>query len=300
MENNNNIFSIEEETRNGYHISTAMKKVWKEELDLLCELDRACKELGLRFFLDSGTLLGAIRDGHFIPWDDDIDVIMLREDYDILVHENKRMFQEPYFFQCVYTDIDYPRGHAQLRKKGTCAMIPYEATHVLFDQSIFIDIFVLDGIPDSTTELVKQFKQKQKIKRKMDIIGIPASTKPLNTIIKKMMRLVYKVFYPDISTLYSKYESICKKYSNTSMYIDKIMFREKSEGVYKLRRDSYRESIDVMFEGKMFPVPIGYDDVLRTFYGDDYLIPSKAPTTHGSLIFSTDKSYKEVLREMNK
>ena len=68
-----------EEDRLGFHIDRQRKELWAIELDMLYELDRVCKKLNVKYFLEAGTLLGAARDGLFIPWDDDIDVSMLRE-----------------------------------------------------------------------------------------------------------------------------------------------------------------------------------------------------------------------------
>ena len=117
---------LNEEIRNGYVVSSQMKEVWAIELDLLVEFDRVCKEIGVKYFLDSGTLLGAVRHKGFIPWDDDIDVSMLREDYDRLVQRGPSLFKAPYFFQCAYTDEGYYRFHAQLRNSETTGMLPYE------------------------------------------------------------------------------------------------------------------------------------------------------------------------------
>ena len=82
--------SLDEETRNGYCISAEMKKLWNVQFDLLMQLDQVCRKIGAKYFLDSGTLLGAVREGGFIPGDDDIDVILLREDYDLLLRDGQR------------------------------------------------------------------------------------------------------------------------------------------------------------------------------------------------------------------
>ena len=286
------------ETRLGFTISAEMKKIWAIELDLLRELDAVCKTLGISYFLDCGTLLGAVRDHHFIPWDDDIDVIMPREDYEIL-KKNGSLFKSSFFFQTAYTDKEYPRGHAQLRKKNTCAMIPYEAKHVKFDQGIFIDIFVLDGVPESPEELRDFFAEKNKLMQVLETIGIPASTKPLNQIIKKLIRPFLKMKYPSFKDLFRKYESLCRRYEDSG-FADKIMFRDDPEKTFMLRKEWFSGSIPWEFEGGFFPIPVGYADVLKTYYGDDYLTPANAPTAHGGLILDAERSYKYVLAEMRK
>ena len=80
-----------------YKVSPKREKVWKIELDILMELDRICRKFGLRYFLDSGTLLGAVRHKGFIPWDDDIDLLMPRKDYDKLIEIASQELSFPYY-----------------------------------------------------------------------------------------------------------------------------------------------------------------------------------------------------------
>lgn len=86
-----------EEYKCGFKVDVLRKKVWAIEIDLLLEFDRVCKMHGLRYFLAFGSLLGAIRHQGFIPWDDDMDVVMPRDDYQKLwMYADD--FKEPYFF----------------------------------------------------------------------------------------------------------------------------------------------------------------------------------------------------------
>ena len=86
------------EVRCGYEVSAKMKKIWAVELDLLAKFIDVCNKHELNYFVDGGTLLGAVRHKGFIPWDDDVDVIMPREDYDKLFEIAAQEFQYPYFF----------------------------------------------------------------------------------------------------------------------------------------------------------------------------------------------------------
>ena len=145
---------FDEQDRLGFHIDRKRKELWAIELDMLYELDRVCNKLNVQYFLDGGTLLGAARDGHIIPWDDDIDVSMLRKDYDVFLHEAPKEFEPPFFLQTGYTEKNYFRGHCQLRRSDTCAILPGELGKVYYNQGIFLDIFVLDELfPEQTEEL---------------------------------------------------------------------------------------------------------------------------------------------------
>ena len=135
---------FKEEERCGFTVSADMKKVWAAQLDLLERFQEVCHRHGLRFFASGGTLLGAIRHKGYIPWDEDIDIMMMREDYEKLLAIAPQEFTAPYFFQTAWNDKQYSRGHAQLRNSNTTAVLADEADrHYPFNQGIFIDIFPL-------------------------------------------------------------------------------------------------------------------------------------------------------------
>ena len=104
-----------EEERCGYLITEKMKRVWAVQLAMVDEVERICRKYGLRYFADSGTLIGAVRDRGYIPWDDDIDLAMLREDYDRFVKVAPRELKEGLKLQTVYTEDNY---HAALDCSG--------------------------------------------------------------------------------------------------------------------------------------------------------------------------------------
>lgn len=138
---------LNEETRGGYTVSSEMKKVWAVELDLLQYLLEVCERHNLRIYAEGGTLLGAVRHKGYIPWDDDIDMIMLREDYDKLMSLADE-FKHPYFLQNVYTDAHYTHRHAQIRNCNTACWAKHaKKRREKYNQGIFIDIFPADNMP---------------------------------------------------------------------------------------------------------------------------------------------------------
>lgn len=269
-----------EEERWGYVTPAAMKQVWAVELDLLCEFDRVCKKLGLRYFLDSGTLLGAVRDGRFIPWDDDIDVIMLREDYDRLTALGPAEFKEPMFLQNAYTDIDYRRGLSQLRRSDTTFILEREVEKRLpFNQGICIDIFVLDGLaPEGEVE--RHFAEKQAVRKQIGDLAKQPGHDPM--AVRKLFR---------------QYDGICKRYADAEL-LDTVMWKPDTQKLVYVKREWFSKSVELEFEGHLFPAPIGYHEVMAQYYGPDYMTPRTLPSDHGGVIWDVNVPYTQTLCAM--
>lgn len=106
---------LEEEIRDEFLVDVKRKQVWAVELDLFLKFVTVCRKYNLRYYADSGTLLGAVRHQGFIPWDDDMDFVMFRDDYDKLCEVGEKEFGHPYFFQSERTDPGTIRGHIQIR-----------------------------------------------------------------------------------------------------------------------------------------------------------------------------------------
>ena len=293
-----------EEVRCGYKITSEMKKVWAVELDLLNELDKVCKKHNIKYFADSGTLLGAVRHKGFIPWDDDIDVVMLREDYEKLCKIAKAEFIKPYFFQTNKTDVHYYRGHAQLRNCETTGALENEINVVSFNQGIFIDIFPLDTIPFEAREFYRWIKEKNKAFYNLHFFNIAynSSTKENKYSIKHILKIIRQHLFKFLCSfsnehkVFDKYMQVCKKYSSNDKnfeFVDKVAFRYSNKFV-RIRKEWFTDILYVDFEIIRIPIPYKYNEVLTAFYGD-WKKPAKISTAHGSVVFDVDKSYKKYL-----
>ncbi len=284
-----------EEIRGNYKVSARMKKVWAVELDLLHKLLEVCQKYDLKCYADAGTLLGAVRHKGFIPWDDDIDVVMFREDYEKLRAVAQEEFKEPYFFQCAYTDTNYMRGHAQIRNSDTTA-ITYREVKRKLDRNygIFLDIFVLDGVFQNKF-LLKMQRLIVNICREGMFVLITRDEQLTKRqgIEKKLLRL----FRMNRVKLYKIMDTALKRSAvERSEMVAPLGFIH--ETVKRIRDKHLYDKLEWMeFECMKIPAPGGYHEFLTHRYGD-YQKPVQVPTTHGGVYFDPDRSYKEYLEDM--
>ncbi|MCH5174682.1 MAG: LicD family protein [Prevotellaceae bacterium] len=295
---------FEEEERCGYKVSTQMKKIWAVELDLLKEFARVCTKYNITFYLDGGSLLGAVRHQGIIPWDDDIDVMMFRKDYNKLCEIGNEEFHHPYFFQTEYTDKGTLRGHIQLRNSETTGILKSEYdTGRHFNQGIFLDIFPLDNVPNDMSERENYLKSMEKLRKQY-------KKRASQTIYYKfrlrknifamgrdlLVHMLYKIWpscsFCDYEAIYKKSEILSQSYNNTET--ENVVLVPFYKNNYIRKRSWYRDIVYLPFEFMSMPAPIDYDELLTKAYGDyhKYVIGT---SIHGGIIFDTEKSYKEYL-----
>lgn len=285
-------FFLEEE-RDGYLVSAQVKQLWAVQLDLLCELDRVCKKYNLKYILDYGTLIGAIRHKGFIPWDDDVDVSMLREDYDILMEVGPKEFKHPYFLQNRDTEKGYDTTLAKLRRSDTTFIMTENTKHrTTYNQGIFIDIFVFDNLPSNDKDVVSKIGQEsyEAFLHMYALSHRPGLHDGVKLPLTIARYLYYKVRYGSAEKEYERIKKMAKAYPPGD-YVGDIMFMEM---ICRPRR-WFETIIEVPFEHLSFPVPAHYDEVLRDYYGD-YMTPIQGTALHSLVFFDAGRSYKEYLK----
>ena len=293
---------LDEEVRDGYKVSHEMKKVWAVELDLLAEFQRVCKKHNIKYIASGGTMLGAVRHKGFIPWDDDIDLMMLREEYEKLCKVAPLEFKHPYFFQTETTDPGYMRGFARLRNSETTAIPDYENGFILtINQGIFIDIFPMDNLvedkillkqqSDESKYLYDKYLQKSKYNYRF-MKGNTIKNKILRTLLPLYRKLLYNIQRPD--KILKKRDLVCQRYNKvTTKYVSLLSFQFDNR-VHDIKREDMNHLIISDFEFLKIPNISNYDEALHWKFGD-YLKPVISPTYHQGMLYDADKCYKEYL-----
>lgn len=282
---------FETEVRNGFLVDTTRKKVWAVEIDLLLQLDRVCKKYGLQYYLMFGSLLGAIRHDGYIPWDDDLDVSMPRRDYEILLKVAPQEFKEPYFFQIPETDPGYYYTFAKIRNSNTSAfsnLFQYQR----FNMGLLLDILPVDVC--DPLDVQENFINIQKLTLENSTY-MRMSNHHLSELDRQRVRN-YQGGVP--YETYQQIQRIAMKYEDKRELYDKRIVAVFTG--YKCEKMVF-DAVDLSeieyhaFEGFSFPIPKGYDRVLRVTYGDYMQFPpiEERGMRHIEFGIDPDKSYKE-------
>lgn len=292
---------LDEEVRCGYTVSTEMKKLWAVELDLLVEFDRVCRKNDITYFVGFGTLLGAIRHQGFIPWDDDIDVIMYRDEYEKLTQIAEQEFQYPYFFHSPHTDPGLVSGGSRLRNSKTTLISDFEHKRPYQNKGIFIDVFVLDNLPDGEFWLKMHkliLKCYWRILRYASYYGEYFGTGKTLSLKKRFVggiALALKRIW-GIEQLCDGYTKLCSKYQGKSTKCNGPVEFSRGRIVFLKEFHDLNDITYVPFEHIKVPIPNCYDEILSVLYGD-YMTMKKVPATHRWLSFNLEIPYKEYCPE---
>ncbi len=248
-----------------------LRRLQLVQLELLEELDRVCRKHGIRYLMDGGTMIGAVRHKGFIPWDDDIDVAMLREDYEQFKTVTCDLNSNLCFFQDHTTDPCYRWGYGKLRKKGT-SFIRKGQEHIQCQDGVFIDIFPFDDIP------------KSRCMQKLQDIYLFCLRKVLWAEVGKVTcRGIWRMWYCLLAKIphklvLAKIDAIAAKSRNDSpCKVRILMFPAFSKkGEYGLNKRVLLEVEEFEFERRMFLGYKNFDERLSAEYGDYMKLPPEA------------------------
>ena len=255
------------------------------------------KKSDAKYYVSGGTLLGAVRHKGYIPWDDDIDIVMFREDYDKLVSIAPSAFSAPYDFMVSGKIEHFFRGHAQLRNSMTTGILPSELEQKYsFNQGLWLDIFPIDSVPkQNKKELFFYFKLSIMKKCLRNRAGI-THKKLISKTLYMFLLLWEKVTGDNFQRAHNRYEDECRKMSDKyNKHVSLLEFFVKPKPKYIWKKLDFEQSIEMPFEFISVPAPKGYDNILRTQYGN-YMQPVQGGNCHGSAIMDPERPYTEYLK----
>lgn len=242
----------------------------KAETEMLFEVDRICKENEVEYFLIGGTLLGAERHKGFIPWDDDIDICMMRGDYEKFRKICPSKLSEKYAYQSHRTDKNIHYIFDKIRLKNTYFSSEHSNNFDTIQNGVFLDIFVFDKTSD-----IKFFQKLHValIVMLRRLIHVKWTNKPVNgrfALISKLLLPILRLL--PFSLFHNMFEKILRFYERkkthnildgTGLYIKKGALPAE-----------WMEKIEAIpFENGLFPAPVKRGNYLKMWYGDDYMNP---------------------------
>lgn len=260
-----------------------------KQLELLKELDRVCKIVGAKYYLSSGTCLGALRHQGFIPWDDDIDVYMYWRDAEKLLNHSD-VFREKFFLQCKKTDPDIKTTHYRLRDSSTSIFLE-EDKNLNCNHGIFIDIYILYPYPDKVL-YAKKLIFDSFIYRILVAGDGPQNHGKIAKILGKGINILYrgKRAKNKINSIENEY-----RYNGGKRYLATYFGRDVSffhSIIYP--RIWFTQPVQLNFEDMIVNCPGNVHEYCKKQYGDTYmdLPPKEKQIPHHDYIFrSVDEPY---------
>lgn len=272
---------FEDEVRDGFYVTSDMKHAWAAQLEVLNDVDKACRENGIQYFAEWGTLLGAVRHHGFIPWDDDMDICMKRPDYNRFLQIAEQIMPEGYKIFNISSDEN---NDNMLSRIINGRAINFEKTHLEkfhgFPYVAGIDIFPLDFIApnkeddDFQCELISIVNSVAKFIRTLqeneESIN-EENLQELNLRINQIEELCGVEIDRDkdlAQQLNVLVDRLCGLYTEEESQYVTIMTLWTENRQYKFPKEYYSKTVRLPFENITIPVPYSYDAILKKKYGD--------------------------------
>lgn len=250
-----------------FHYDGKLDAIKQLEIEMMEEIKRICEKHGIKYFLVGGSLLGAIRHKGFIPWDDDLDFGMLREDFEKFKKVAPAELNPKYAYQSYETEPESHYIFDKIRLKDTFFTTKFSDLFEI-ENGLFIDILIYDKTAKSPK---LQKMHTDNLRRWSRIMNIRWVNKPRKNVAYKFskfalpfMRLFPLKFYHMFFNIMLKWY----KHSSSTWAIDGVG-QNIERGAFPI--EWFEETIDVPFENTTFPVPKEYDEYLRHWYGNNYM-----------------------------
>ena len=286
-----------DEVREGFYVSETMKHYWAAEIKVLSEIDKICRRHDCKWFADSGTLLGIVRHKGFIPWDDDIDITMLRDDLEKFLTFAREELPDGYVILSTEDVAEYENPFCRITNSNVIDK------RMNFLENNFgcpfiagVDIFPLDNIyMDSEKEKNREERARYVFFTYKGVLEKKYNDDVLQNRIERIEQ-ENNVIIDSINikkSLLDLFVNISKECKDERTKEVAVMYRWVSEGIGKFLRAYYDEWEDMPFETTLLRTPLKYHEILSLYYGD-YMTVVKGTAIHDYPIY---KSQEDLFRE---
>ena len=268
-----------------------LRRLQLTQLSILKATVKVLNEDNIKYFLIGGSCLGAVRHNGFIPWDDDVDIGIFREDYNKLPEIFKKL-PDNMFYQGYFNEVEYPYNFSKVRMKNT-TMLQAGDDHLNMHHGIYIDIFALDNAPGRVEDFEKYYNKvkKWKLLQSAYYLGDYKNSmkrKLSHRIIKKLVRTFFSG-----KKIHEELEKKLLKYMNTEASYVANLCGQRDLKEFE-RKDVYGEGLKMQFEDDVFIIPEKYDEYLSGLYGNYMEFPplEERGTDHNNILISFDKEHQ--------
>ena len=270
-------------------MSVTIKELQMALLDELVDIDAICKKHDIHYVLSAGTALGAVRHKGFIPWDDDLDIMMMRSDYERFLAVAPEEFRSRKLTLQKEFSAEWPMTYSKVRRDGTTYLENYVPKVRSAHQGIFIDIFAIDNLYDNPLLGRLQWVAFRILAAKC----LSKRGYTTDSLLKKVVMVLSQPFPKAPLIKFCKAEN-CGTSKMLQTYLGAATNRKETT----FPRTIMAECIEVPFEGKQVPLMKDWDEYLRSSYGDYMQLPSeedRVARLHARVV-DLNKSYTEYVK----
>ena len=277
---------FQKENKEGFEISALMKRCMAAQMEVLQLFDQMCREHDIKYFIGYGTLLGAVRSGGFIPWDDDIDIWMFREERDRFYTETAEdRLQNGLEFVSPYSDPGYHNlAFRLINTRQYCLKEDFLKRYWMFPFMAGLDIFTMDYVPrekGSLDELLavmvsanvlaqEWLKPEVLMKDKMDAYNQLVNLLGIDPVEEKDIPNQLWMLSDMLGGTYGE--------EDADMMAEWSYYTKSSHKVF--RKEWFSDVVYMQFEGLKVPAPLNYKEILAAEFGEDYMTPKMLPGEH--------------------
>ncbi len=291
---------FEDEVREGFFVSSMMKRYWAAQIKVLSEIDRVCRKHNIRWFADCGTLLGAVRHGGMIPWDDDMDICMLRNDWLRFFEVAKDELPEDYSVLTLQSESEYENIIGRVVNSHA---IDYSDSHLKeffgCPYTVGVDIFPLDDLSNDEETEERRRKLASDVADAYEMIDAgKGDAQECRSLLAKIESDNHIILHRKGNLLRELRLLTEKLYmmhtSDDVEYIALMPFWVQKHN-HKYGKELYKDTLYLPFEYISIPVPARYEEVLKIEYGD-YMAVRKGGGIHEYPVYSEQE---EILKAKN-